>query len=129
MSHVQFMKKSCFFLISSLILGFFLTLTACSAHKVNVQQGNVITPDVLEKLKLGMNQNQIKSIMGSPLIEDPFRKNRWDYVYRMSIGEQGLVQSSHITLLFEGEKLSKVQVNKPPISEKDLLKPALGRSE
>ena len=108
-----------------LLLGGLLTLSGCTIHRVDVQQGNVVTPEALEKLKLGMNVQQVQSVMGSPLIVDPFRDNRWDYVYQMHLGNIGVVQASHVTLFFENNVLSKVEVQKPPIAEKDLTKPNL----
>ncbi|MGH8757269.1 MAG: outer membrane protein assembly factor BamE, partial [Burkholderiales bacterium] len=65
-----------------------LSLTACSPsilytpHKMDVQQGNVVTEDMLGKVKSGMTKSQVRFALGTPLISDPFHAERWDYVYR-----------------------------------------------
>ena len=59
----------------------FMLLTGCSflphiLYKIDVQQGNVVTDEMLEKLKPGMTKSQVLFVMGSPLIVDAFRDNR-----------------------------------------------------
>ena len=50
-------------------------------HKVTVQQGNIVTQDMVDKLKIGMTKIQVQYIMGTPLIVDTFDPSRWDYYY------------------------------------------------
>lgn len=91
----------------------FLMLTGCSAlpgilYRIDVQQGNVVTEEMLEKLKPGMTKSQALFVLGSPLIVDPFRDNRWDYVYLFR--EKGdLVEQKRITLLFDQDNLVKIE--------------------
>ena len=58
-----------------------ILLSACSIHKIDVQQGNVITKETLKKLNIGMGKKQVSRLLGTPLINDPFHKDRWDYIY------------------------------------------------
>jgi outer membrane protein assembly factor BamE len=102
-----------------------LILSACSIHKIDIQQGNVITQEMLEKLKIGMDKPQVSRLLGTPLIEDPFRKGRWDYVYSFVAGDTGEKQSSHITLHFDGERLATIDVNEAPPAEADVKKTSL----
>jgi outer membrane protein assembly factor BamE len=104
-----------------------LGLGACSVHKIDVQQGNVITQEVLNKLTVGMDKGQVKRLLGTPLIEDPFHNNRWDYVYRFKAGNTKEQQSAHLTLLFEDDRLQKIDVIKAPPKEAEIKKPALTR--
>ncbi len=68
-------------------------LTACSmphfslprVHKVTVQQGNVITQDMIDKLKPGMTRSQVAYVMGEPVFRNPFDNNRWDYIYTIEV--------------------------------------------
>lgn len=94
-------------ILINLLFIFSLLLSACSIYKVDVQQGNVIDEEQLAKLKLGMNKNQVVFLIGTPLLRDPFHKNRWDYVYAMTPGG-GKTSSKSLTLHFEGDTLTKI---------------------
>lgn len=84
-----------------------LLVAGCSVYKVDVQQGNVIDDEELAKLKVGMKKNQVIFLIGSPLLTDPFHKNRWDYVYALTPGG-GKTSSKVLTLLFEGDTLVNI---------------------
>ncbi len=96
---------------------FVLLLSACSVdpvlsylpepYKVTIQQGNVITQDMVEKLKPGMTKSQVRFVLGSPPITDMFHANRWDYVYTIKDGKK-LKENRKLSLLFENELLSRV---------------------
>ena len=65
-----------------------LLLAGCSSipsllYKIEIQQGNVITQEMVNKLKPGMTRSQVRFALGSPMISDAFHENRWDYVYRL----------------------------------------------
>jgi outer membrane protein assembly factor BamE len=89
-----------------------LSLAGCSSvpsvlYKIEVQQGNVITQEMVDKLKPGMSRSQVRFALGSPLISDPFHENRWDYVYRLE--QKGrLVEQRKLTVFFEGDKLVRI---------------------
>ncbi|WP_255251915.1 outer membrane protein assembly factor BamE [Nitrosomonas ureae] len=73
-----------------------------------MQQGNVVSDEMLEKLTLGMTKSQVLFVMGSPLIVDAFRENRWDYVYLMR--EKGdLIEHKRLTLFFENDTLINIE--------------------
>jgi len=84
--------------------------TGCSVvpyilYKIDVQQGNVVTQDMIEKLKPGMTKSQVRFVMGTPLIVDAFRDNRWDYAY-MDQEKGELVAQKRLTIFFENERFS-----------------------
>jgi len=86
-----------------------LLLAACSltTYKIDIQQGNVVTQEMISKLRPGMTRSQVKFVMGTPLVSDPFHAERWDYFYELIKG--GKVQDRRrLTLLFEEEQLKKV---------------------
>jgi outer membrane protein assembly factor BamE len=91
-----------------------LFLTACSPsvlytpHKMDVQQGNVVTENMLSKVKPGMTKSQVRFALGTPLVSDPFHADRWDYVYRFRKDGE-LTEHSRLTVLFEGDKLKAVE--------------------
>ena len=104
----------------------FLLLAGCSflphiLYRIDVQQGNVVTEEMLEKLKPGMTKSQVLFVMGSPLIVDTFRDNRWDYAYILR--EKGdLIEQKRLTLFFEDDTLVNIEnhlsFSKDPIKPK-----------
>ena len=88
-----------------------LLFAGCSPHKLEIQQGNIVTPEMVEKLKIGMTTNQVRFVLGSPQLIDPFRSNRWDYLY--SLKEDGKeTERKHLILYFEDNLLSKIEQGK-----------------
>ena len=89
------------------------SLSACGAvafpgvYRINVEQGNIVTQEMVDQLKPGMSKRQVRFIMGTPLVEDTFNQNRWDYPYSIRNGGE-LLSSSHVTVFFEGDSLVNV---------------------
>lgn len=85
-----------------------LTLSGCfpSVYKIDIQQGNIITQNMINQLRPGMTKAQIKYLMGTPLIMDPFHADRWDYIYSIQPGG-GAIRQENVVLLFDrSEQLS-----------------------
>lgn len=99
------MQKSKFILIGSLLVSL-LTLSGCfpSVYKIDIQQGNIITQDMVNQLRPGMNRAQVNYLMGTPLILDPFHADRWDYIYSIQPGG-GTMHQENITLFFNNNQL------------------------
>lgn len=93
-----------------------LILTAC-AHKIDIQQGNVISEEKLSQVQEGMEKRQIRQILGTPMITDPFHPERWDYYYSMKPGRDPLIRY-RATLYFVNDSLSRIE-RVGPIPEKD----------
>jgi outer membrane protein assembly factor BamE len=73
-------------------------------YKVDIQQGNVIEQDMINKLRPGMDKNQVKFIMGTPVIVDPFHNDRWEYIFSFQEGG-GIREQRHITLHFNDDEI------------------------
>jgi len=82
-------------------------LSSCTPYKMEIRQGNLVMPEMREKLKVGMTRQQVKFLMGTPMISDPFHENRWDYMYRLEQSGE-LVEQKNMTLYFEGDILSRI---------------------
>jgi outer membrane protein assembly factor BamE len=83
-------------------------LPTIKPYKLDVQQGNVVTSAMLLQLRPGMTKSQVRFIMGTPLIQDSFHGNRWDYVYQMR--EKGkITEQRRVILDFENELLKTVR--------------------
>lgn len=100
-------------LISALAL---LCLSACSyvprivtEYRIDVQQGNVLSQDMVSQLKPGQTRDQVRFLLGTPLLTDIFHANRWDYVYRLQDGRTKAVETRRLTVFFDQEgRLEKV---------------------
>jgi len=98
------MKK--ILIIISLLLA--VAASGCSIHKLEVQQGNIITPEMLDELEIGMDKNRVRFILGTPPMIDPFHSNRWDYPYTFRQKAEK-PQISNLVLWFdEQDKLLKI---------------------
>jgi outer membrane protein assembly factor BamE len=79
-----------------------------SPYKIDIPQGNVVTQEMVAKLKPGMTKSQVRFIMGTPLIADVFHASRWDYVYRyLKAGK--LTEERKLALFFEKDLLQRVE--------------------
>jgi len=88
-----------------------ITVVGCShvkfpsVYKVAIQQGNIITQEMVDQLKPGMTERQVRYIMGTPLIQDTFNPNRWDYFYSTRPAK-GETTQERISIFFKEGKLS-----------------------
>ena len=98
-----------------LVLIQLLSLSACSIHHIDIQQGNLIEAPQLEKLKIGMDKNQARFVLGTPMIMDSFHDNRWDYVYSRRREEELNTEIKRVTLYFENDALARIEIT-PPLS-------------
>jgi len=101
-----------------------IILSSCSGemftvHRIDVQQGNAIEPEKVEQLKVGMTKEQVKFLMGSPLITDVFHPDRWDYVFHL-IPDYGDSERYHLTVFFDGDKVSEIQKGDMPKPDNEI---------
>jgi outer membrane protein assembly factor BamE len=80
---------------------------------VPVQQGNVITQAMIDKLKVGMTRRQVAFVMGEPVLRNTFNSDRWDYVHSYQIGQMQF-QEIHVTLLFNEDVLASISGDMMP---------------
>ncbi len=70
-------------------------------YKIDIQQGNVLTQDMVAQLKPGQTKDQVRFILGTPVLMDMFHANRWDYVYRFQKGGSGEVEMRKFSTFFD----------------------------
>jgi outer membrane protein assembly factor BamE len=83
----------------------FIFISACSipqVYKLTVQQGNIVTQDMLDELKVGMTKRQVAYVMGTPLIRSPYQQERWDYIYTLERRDK-VVKEYQVTVFFKDE--------------------------
>ncbi len=91
-------------------LSWCVLIAACSAltpYKLPIQQGNIVSAEAVAKLKSGMSKNQAAQALGTPLLNDLFHANRWDYVHYLS-KRGNMSEKNHVALIFEDEKLARL---------------------
>lgn len=76
-------------------------------YKIDVQQGNYVTQDMIAKLKPGMSRSQVRFALGTPLVVDSFRTDRWDYVYVLYKAGV-LTEHRTVTVVFKGDQLDRI---------------------
>ena len=92
-------------------------------YKIDINQGNYLSQDMVDKLKVGMTQAQVKQVLGTPLITSPFRPDRWDYVYEYS--RQGrVVEHRNFATYFTDGKLTRWEGDEMPQSVVELNRSA-----
>ena len=95
-----------------------LTLGGCSVYRIDVQQGNVLEAEQTEQIRPGMSKQQVVFIMGTPMIRDPFHKDRWDYIYTLTPGKRrDEAKNYYLTLIFEGDTLARIERQNVPEPE------------
>jgi len=95
------------------ILIMLLSISSCSifrVHKDDIEQGNIMTPDTVNRLHTGMSMDQVKDIMGTPMLVNTFTENRVDYVYTFKPA-YGEAQEKYLTLIFRNGKLKEITGN------------------
>ncbi|MCE4061703.1 outer membrane protein assembly factor BamE [Pandoraea sputorum] len=99
----------------------FLALAGCSTYdsvtdkvigvvtpyRINIVQGNFVSKEAYEQLKAGMTRDQVRQLLGTPLLADIFHANRWDYVFYFKRGNASVVQERHLKVYFEGDTLAR----------------------
>jgi len=76
-------------------------------YKMTVQQGNIITEPMVSRIELGMNREQVRYVLGTPLLTDMFHTNRWDYIYTIRRGHNPM-ETKRLTLWFEDDQLASI---------------------
>ena len=104
------MMSSCrllLWLFAALVFG---ALTGCyPGYRMDVEQGNVVTPEQRAQLQLGMGRREARFVLGSPLVKDPFHADRWDYVYSLRDGATGTVDQQRLSLFFKDNLLVDIR--------------------
>lgn len=77
-------------------------------HQIDIQQGNEVTQAMIDQLRPGMTAAQVRFVMGTPLIIDPFHSNRWDYVLRVEKAGS-VVDKRRVTVIFQDGRLQGVE--------------------
>lgn len=89
-------------------------------YRPTIQQGNVVTQEQINALKPGMTKRQVRFLLGSPMLDDVFHADRWDYVFTLGAGSRPEEQQ-RVTLFFTEDRLARItgDLSPQPESERD----------
>lgn len=87
-------------------------------YKIDIPQGNIVTQEMVDQLRPGMTPSQVRYIMGTPLVNDSFNENRWDYIYSIKQGD-GERYRERISLFFEHDRLVRLSGDFRPGGQPD----------
>jgi len=113
------------FVLSGLLLG------GCSSvprivneYKIDIQQGNVLSQEMVSQLKPGQTRDQVRFLLGTPMVADIFHQQRWDYAYRFQSGATGQIESRRLSVYFdENGLLQRVDGNVDVATVDELTSP------
>ena len=87
---------------------FVLVVAGGCVYQANLNQGNLIKQADLDQVDVDMTRNQVRFLLGTPMIDDPFHEERWDYVYFLKVGRDDAIFKRWISIYFEGDKVSEI---------------------
>lgn len=96
-----------------------LSLSACSVYRLDVQQGNVLTDHAVSSLKIGMTKRQVRFLLGTPPVADPFHADQWNYVYYLRKRGKPAKHERRVTLTFQGDTLAHIDAHLPSVAMPD----------
>ena len=86
-----------------------LAFASGCVYRANISQGNLIKQEDLDQVQLGMTRNQVRFLLGTPMIDDPFHTDRWDYVYYMVIGREEAGFKRWVSVIFADDVVAELR--------------------
>jgi outer membrane protein assembly factor BamE len=103
------------------------TARSFGVYKLDINQGNYLSQDMVDKLKVGQTRPQVRLVLGTPLVTSAFRDNRWDYVY--AFARQGkTLEHRQFAVYFVDDKLARWEGDEMPPSAAELNRAASSKS-
>ena len=105
-------RHSHFYQVSLLIIA--CSLSGCGSlefpgvYKLTIQQGNIVSQEMIDRLKPGMTRSQVQFVLGNPVLADSFDRDRWNYVYTIDIPGQDLIKRE-LVIIFEDDRLLRFE--------------------
>ncbi len=83
--------------------------TASCVYRPNIQQGNLLEIEEVDQVTPGMTRSQVRYVLGTPMVSDPFHPDRWDYVYSLRRGRESRADTAHFVVHFADDKVTRVE--------------------
>ena len=91
------------------LLAVCLLLMCGCVYRIPIQQGNFLEVKDLDQINVGMTRSQVRYLLGTPMVADPFNNARWDYIYYLKRGRLGGPKRRHFIVYFDGDKVAKME--------------------
>ncbi len=95
-------------LLTVLFLATLLLSSGC-VYRANISQGNIVVEEDLDQVELDMTRNQVRFLLGTPMIDDPFHVDRWDYVYYLKIGRRDASAKRWVSIIFVDDRVAEIR--------------------
>jgi outer membrane protein assembly factor BamE len=100
-------------LLPAALLALCFELGAC-VYRMPIQQGNYLDGHTVSQLKVGMTRSQVRYLLGTPMVEDVFNQDRWDYIYYFKRGHVRRPIESRVIVYFNGDKVQRLALYNVP---------------
>ncbi len=92
-----------------ILIAVLLTVVSGCVFRASISQGNLIEQDDIDQIEVGMTRSQIRFLLGTPMIDDPFHKDRWDYIYYLKLGRKDAVAKRWLSVMFADDTVSEIR--------------------
>lgn len=83
-------------------------LSAGCVYQASLSQGNLLDQEDIDQVEVGMTRGQVRFLLGTPMIDDPFHEDRWDYVYYLIVGRDKATFKRWISVYFDGDNVTEI---------------------
>lgn len=97
--------------------------TGC-VHRIDIQQGNFLEAKDIDRVTVGMTRVQVRALLGTPMVADPFTSSRWDYVYYLKRGRWKKPEQRHFIVFFETDKVNRIDRSDNSAAKTAVVAPA-----
>jgi outer membrane protein assembly factor BamE len=91
-----------------------ILLSGCAIYRMDIAQGNFLTQETIDQVKPGMTRSQVRFLLGTPMVTDPFHPDRWDYYYSLRKGTDPQPETRLVTVFFKGDVLQRIEGDVAP---------------
>ncbi len=95
-------------IVISICMLFILSAAGGCVYQANLSQGNVIKQEDLDQVEVGMTRIQVRYLLGTPMIDDPFHEERWDYIYYLKLGRDDAIFKRWVSIIFDADRISEI---------------------
>lgn len=85
-----------------------LSLACGCVYQASLSQGNLLDQEDVDQLEVGMTRAQVRFLLGTPMIDDPFHENRWDYIYYLRVGREKARFKRWVSVYFDDQSVSEI---------------------
>ena len=86
-----------------------LSLLGACVYRIDVQQGNLLEDNDIDAVRIGMTRSQVRFLLGTPVVEDPFHQDRWDYIYYFRKGRGKRADRRWLIVYFQNDTVTEIR--------------------